>query len=135
MTTENDVMDQVKRYAKEFVERRYLDEVPYFDIAWEIFEEALRARKDEGRGVTVQELKGPTVRDSGPRRAGDNIIMAPKVIRAFHILFTAAQTAESENNENLKQEMLQILLQKKFPLEFSTEIVDFFMENKDTQRI
>lgn len=120
-------MDQVKRYAEEFMEREYPDEAPYFDIAWENFTEALRSNRGDGWG-----LKGPTVRDGkGPPRLENDIIMAPMVIRAFHLLFAIKQRMEPKDDEILKQEMVQFLSERKFSLEFSTEIVNFFMENKN----
>ncbi len=148
MNTDNGIMDQVKRYAKEFVERQYPDEAPYFSIAWEAYVKAhqssgnidLRSGRRptaDSRKSALRNLKGPTVR--GSRKSalkldGDNIIMGPMVIRAFHILLTMVkQRTESENSENLKQEMLQLLSQEKFSIEFSMKIVDFYMENRGNQ--
>lgn len=149
MDTDNGIMDQVKHYAKEFVERQYPDEAPYFSIAWEAYVKAHQSSRNidhrsgssrhtaDSRRSALRNLKGPTVR--GSRRSalnldGDNIIMGPRVIRAFHILITMMeQRTESENSENLKQEMLQLLLQEKFSHEFSMKIVDFYMENRGNQ--
>jgi len=136
MNTDKVIMDQVKCCAKEFVEREYPDEAPYFDIAWEIFREALQSKKNIGpsRGLTVSDLKRPTIRDLKRPTVilGENgTIMAPRVIRAFHILFTMNGRMKPENSESLKQEMLQLLSQKKFSPELSIKIVDFFMENRD----
>lgn len=127
---DENTMDQVKHYAEVFMKREYPDEAPFFDIAWNNFIEALRDNKND-----VWMLKGPTVRDArGPARPRDDIIMAPMVIRAFHLLFAMmAQRMEPEDKEILKQEMVQFLLKHKFSLEFSTEIVNFFMENRDSQ--
>lgn len=138
MNTDKVIMDQVKGYAKEFVEREYPDEAPYFDIAWEIFKEALQGTKNigPGRGLTVKDLRRPTVRNSKRPtvKLGENgTIMAPRVIRAFHILLTMTQRVGPENSESLKQEMLQILSQKKFSSELSVKIVDFFIENRVDQ--
>lgn len=130
MNTDKDIMDQIKRYAEKFMEKEYPDEAPYFPIAWDTFKRVLRDKTDD------LGLKRPTVRDlEGPSVVleGDDTIMAPMVIRAFHILFTVAQRMESENPETLKQEMLQLLSQNRFSLEFSMEIVDFFMENREDQ--
>lgn len=136
MNTEKVIMDQIRCCAKEFVEREYPDEAPYFDIAWEIFKEALNDTKKSGpnRGLTIADLKRPTVRDMkrAPINLGENgTIMAPRVIRAFHILFTMKWRMRPENGESLKQEILQLLSQKKFSPELSMKIVDFFMENRD----
>lgn len=115
-----DVMDQIKEYAEEFMERKYPDEAPYFEIAWDSFTEILQ---DKGDGVG---LKGPALR--GVERVIEDSVMAPLVISAFHILFT--MPVGSEHYEPRKQELLQQLSQK-FSLEFSMEIVDFFMEKED----
>lgn len=127
---DENIMDQVKRYAEEFVEREYPDEAPYFDIAWDNFTEALQDNRNDIWG-----LKGPTVRDAkAPPRVKHDIIMVPRVIRAFHLLIAMmTQRMESEDNESLKQEMVQFLTERKFSLEFSTEIVNFFMEKRDGQ--
>ena len=142
MNIDDDIMDRVKRCAKEFVEKKWPDEAPYFPIAWEAYERALQGDSSmhrpsavrDSRKSVVRNLKGPTVRDSHRftvRLDDDTIIMGPRVIRAFHILFTMmAERTESENSETLKQEMLQQLSQGKFSLEFSREIVDFFVENR-----
>ena len=129
MNTEPYTLDRVKRLAKEFMEREYPDEAPYFSIAWETFEKALQGRK-----ATVRDLRGPTVRDLRPivRLERDDTIMAPKVIRAFHMLFTMMeQKIEPEPSESIKREMLEFLSEKTFSLEFSMDIVDFFMENRN----
>ncbi|MGD2248962.1 MAG: hypothetical protein PVF58_11200 [Candidatus Methanofastidiosia archaeon] len=134
MYTDDDIMDQVKHCAQEFVKRRYPDEVPYFDIAWKTFTKALNKsnRMTQGKRPTITDLRGPTLRNSKrPTILGDETIMAPRVIHAFHLLFTMAPTRKPENNESLKQEMLQFLSQKEFSLEFSMEIITFFIENQD----
>ena len=122
MNRYDDVMDQIKCCAEEFMERNYPDEAPYFDIAWDTFTDVL-----QGRGDAV-ELKGPALRGIINPIKGDDTVMAPMVIRAFHILFTMPM--ESERYEPRKQEMLLVLSQE-FSLEFSMEIVDFFMEYRD----
>jgi hypothetical protein len=137
MYANNDIMDQIRQYAQEFVKRQYPDEVPYFDIAWKTFMRTLQSkpRATHGRRPTIKDLRGPTIRDSKKStvRFGRNgTIMAPRVIRAFHILFTmTAQPLEPENSESCRQEMLQLLSQETFSPEFSTEIVDFFVENRE----
>jgi hypothetical protein len=137
MYIDNDIIGQVRHCAQEFVKRQYPDEVPYFDIAWETFTRTLQSKKRvaQGRRPTIKDLRGPTIRDvkkSTVRLGRNGTIMAPRVIRAFHILFTmTAQPMEPENGESLRQEMLQLLSQKQFSLEFSTGIVDFFMENRE----
>lgn len=136
MNIQTDIMDQVKDFAEEFMEKEYPDEAPYFHIAWDNFEKALQNSKIEpGEEPLVWDLKGPLVRDleEPVRLEGDDTIMAPMVISAFHLLFTMVRGIESEPSESLKQEMLQFLSQKKFSLEFSMEIVDFFMEKRDGQ--
>ncbi len=147
MITTKDVMDQVRRYSREFVGRHYPDEAPYFGIAWETYEKTLQSSMNGGVGggglahnarrPTIKDLRGPTVRSSREsvlRLEGDGTLMALKTIRAFHILFaTMTQTMESKNSERSRQEMLQLLLQRKFSPEFSEEIVDFFMEQRDEQ--
>lgn len=124
--TDEKIMDQVRSYAEEFMESEYPDEAPYFDIAWDNFAEALQDNRDDDWG-----LKGPTVRDAkGHLRLEDDIIMAPMVIRAFHLLFTATKRMESEDNEIFKQKMVQFLSEKKFSLDFSMKIASFFVENR-----
>jgi hypothetical protein len=143
MNIDDDIMDRVKRCAREFVEKKWPDEAPYFPIAWEAYERALQGDSSsmhrpptvrDSRRSVVGNLKGPTVRNTNRltvRLEDDTIIMGPRVIRAFHILFTMmAERTESENSETLKQEMLQQLSQGKFSPEFSREIVDFFVENR-----
>ena len=49
--------EKVYTYSKKFMEKEYPDEAPYFDIAWEIFEEIIH----EGTGENL-DLKGPLVR-------------------------------------------------------------------------
>lgn len=136
MNTDTDIMDQVRRFSREFVERHYPEEILYFDVAWEIYEKALKGDKNSGGTLTAKELRGPTVRDSRRFKTGlkgSDTIMAPRVLRAFHLLFCMAQGTESGSGERCKQEMLQLLLQERFSLEFSTEIVDFFIEKRDDQ--
>ncbi|MBU7044846.1 MAG: hypothetical protein HXS54_00300 [Theionarchaea archaeon] len=118
----DDVMDQIKYCAEEFMERNYPDEAPYFDVAWDTFTEVLQSRED------AVELKGPALRGIMDPIKGDDTVMAPMVIRAFHILFT--MTVKPESHEPSEQEILDVLSQW-FSLEFSMEIVDFFMEHKD----
>jgi len=136
MNTEKDFMNQVRHCAKEFIEREYPDEAPYFDIAWETFKKAIQSKNiGRDRGLTIGDLKKPSVRDSNEsfglgRRS---TITAPRVIRAFHILFAMMQRKESKTSENLKQEMLHLLSQENFSSEFSMKIVDFFMEKKSDQ--
>jgi len=50
-------MDKVKEHSEKFMEKEYTDEAPYFDIAWEIFEEIIKGDKGEGL-----DLKGPVMR-------------------------------------------------------------------------
>lgn len=50
-------MDKIYNLAKEFMEKEYPDEAPYFDIAWEIFEEIMKSDEGEDLG-----LKGPLAR-------------------------------------------------------------------------
>lgn len=133
MNRNTEIMDRVKQYAEEFVEREYPDEAPYFDVAWETFEEAIQGSKIGLKGLTIKDIRGPTVRNlQRLKLEGDGTIMAPRVIRAFHILFTTMQRRGPDDSESLKQDMVQILSQK-FSLEFSMRIVDFFMENRDDQ--
>lgn len=146
MITTKDVMDQVKYYSREFVGKHYPDEAPYFGIAWEAYEKTLQTSMNGGLGgglahnarrPTIKDLRGPTVRgsrESVPRLEEDGTLMALKTIRAFHILFAmATQTVESKSSVSSRQEMLQLLLQRKFSLEFSEEIVNFFVEQRDEQ--
>jgi hypothetical protein len=130
MSTDKDIMDQVKQLAEEFMGREYPDEAPHFHIAWDSFKEVLQETKNDGLG-----LKGPIVRDfkSPASMKGEDTVMAPMVIRAFHILFTVMQQIELESSKPIKQEMLQVLSHNKFPLDLSLEIVDFFMESRDGQ--
>ncbi len=139
MKVDRDIMNQVKRCAKEFVEKEYPEEALYFDIAWTTYSKALQGNPStsSGRILTIKDLRKPTVRDLRKptvRLGGSSTIMAPRVIRAFHILFTTNQRMESEPNENHKQEMLQLLSQEKFSTEFSTKVVNFFMENGNSQQ-
>ena len=128
--TNKNIIEHVKSYAEEFMKREYPDEAPYFDIAWGNFTEVLNNKNDDGLG-----FKGPTIRDVEPPQQMENdSIMAPKVIHAFYILFTmVAKRIDTEVNEALKQEMVQVLSQNKFSLEFSWEIVDFFIERKESE--
>jgi hypothetical protein len=134
MKIDADILDQVERYAEEFMQRKYPDEAPYFSTAWDRFKRVLHDTESSGLTVTDArwELEGPSVRDSEglPSSLKDSAIMAPTVIRAFHILFTRSHCTELEH-EDLKREMLQLLSENKFSLELSTEIVTFFMENRD----
>ncbi|MBU7046404.1 MAG: hypothetical protein HXS54_08190 [Theionarchaea archaeon] len=133
MNTDTDILDQVKLYAEEFMQRKYPDEAPYFHTAWDRFKRVLL---DKNNGLTVAdarwELEGPLIRDSEgfPSRLEDSAIMAPRVLHAFHILFARSGNIELEN-ENLKREMLQLLSENKFSLEFSMEIVTFFLEKRN----
>lgn len=128
--TNKNIIDHVKSYAEEFMKREYPDEAPYFDIAWDNFTEVLDNKKNDGLG-----FKGPTIRDVEPPQQMENdSIMAPKVIHAFYILFSVmAKRMETEVDETFKQEMVQVLSQSKFSLEFSWEIVDFFAEHKESE--
>lgn len=122
MNKYDDVMDQIKYCAEEFMERNYPDEAPYFDVAWDTFTEVLQSRED------AVELKGPALRGIMDPIKGHDTVMGPMVIRAFHILFT--MTIESESHETFKREILNVLSQW-FSLEFSMEIADFFMEHRN----
>ncbi|MBU7010736.1 MAG: hypothetical protein HXS46_08600 [Theionarchaea archaeon] len=138
MNVDKEIMNQVKLYAQEFVEREYPEEAPYFDIAWETYRKALQDESNTGprRMLTVRDLKKPTVRDLKKptvRLSRSSPIMAPRVIRAFHILFTVTDRVESESRKRSKQEMLQFFSQEKFSFEFSMKIVDFFTERRDSQ--
>ncbi len=119
-----DTLDQVKRYSEEFIEGEYPDEAPYFPIAWDNFKEILQ---DSGDDLV---LKGPIVRDLR-RAGGGDTVMAPMVIRAFYILLTMVKGMESEDIRTCKQEMLNLLSQNKFPLDFSMGIVDFLVKKGD----
>jgi hypothetical protein len=50
-------LDRIYISAKKFMEKEYPDEAPYFDIAWEIFEEIIH--EDTGEDL---DMKGPVVR-------------------------------------------------------------------------
>lgn len=133
MNTDNDIINQVRLCAKKFVEKEYPSEAPYFDIAWETYMKAFQSNTNTGsdRMLRIKDLRKPTVRDSeepATEAERSSTIMAPKAIRAFHILLSRAEKMESGSSEKSKQEMLLLLSQKKFPSEFSMKIVDFLME-------
>ena len=137
MKVDREVMNQVRRCSKEFIEKEYPEEALYFDIAWTTYSKALQGNPSaySGRILTINDLRKPTVRDLRKptvRLGGSSTIMAPRVIRAFHILFLN-QRMESEPDENHKQEMLQLLSQEKFSSEFSTKVVNFFVENGNSK--
>jgi len=117
------MMDKVKEYAEEFMEKEYSDEAPYFHIAWEIFEEVLQ--DTEGH---TPDLKGPIVRFEG-----DDTIMAPVVIRAFYTIFSefGEEIDSTEGIETLKSSIMEILSKNKFSPEFSMKIVDFIFQKND----
>ena len=117
------MMDKVKEYAEEFMEKEYSDEAPYFHIAWEIFEEVLQ--DTEGH---TPDLKGPIVRFEG-----DDTIMAPVVIRAFYTIFSkfGEEIDSTEDTETLKSSIREILSKNKFSHEFSVKIVDFIFQKSD----
>ncbi|MBU6998887.1 MAG: hypothetical protein HXS41_11120 [Theionarchaea archaeon] len=136
MNIEEEIVDKVRQYAEEFIEREYPEEVPYLHLIWETFAEVLKERKNgnlEPKNVWW-DLEGPSVRDAGGSspRSGPRSVMAPKVVRAFYILLTGiAHTVNSESTENLQEGMLKLLSQNEFPLDFSMDIVDFFMDKRD----
>jgi hypothetical protein len=137
MKAEREIMNHVRWYALEFLKRQYPDEVPYFDIAWKSFTEAMQSGSQGGaggtKGLTVEDLKRPTVRDGRKLYAtteGDNIIMAPRIIQAFHILFTENERIKSGKNETLKQEILNLLTENRFSFGFSVEITNFFLAKR-----
>jgi hypothetical protein len=135
MKTEPSTMDHVKLYAHEFMKRHYPDEALSFDIAWETFVQALQSgAAAQSRRPAARDLRRPTVRgtESPSARMGQyGVIMAPRVIHAFYLLFTTVdQNTELPNTESLRQEMLELLTQKEFSAEFSVEIINFFMENR-----
>ncbi len=137
MNVDKEIMNQVKRCAQDFVEREYPEEAPYFDIAWETYRKALQDELTGPRRIlTVRDLKKPTVRDLKKPTVNlsrSSTIMAPRVIRAFHILFTVTDRVKSGSHNYSKQEMLQLLSQEKFSFDFSAKIVDFFTERRDSQ--
>ena len=114
-------MDKVKEDSKKFMERKYTDEAPYFDIAWEIFEEIMKGEKDEDL-----DLKGPIVRFEG-----DDTIMAPMVIRAFYTLYSEIEKEIESGRDlvNLKPLMMEVLSGNNFSPEFSTKVIDFVVES------
>ncbi|MBU7017339.1 MAG: hypothetical protein HXS44_07500 [Theionarchaea archaeon] len=134
MKTDTDILDQVKQYAEEFMQRKYPDEAPYFHTAWNRFRRVLLEKEDNGLTITDArwELEGPSVRglEGFPSSLGDSTIVAPRVLHAFHILFTRSERMEREN-EDVKREMVQLLSENKFSLEFSMEIVTFFLEKRN----
>lgn len=106
-------------YAKKFMQMKFPDEAPYFDIAWEVFEEFAKRGKDKDL-----DLKGPIV-----RLEGDDTIMAPIVIRAFYTLFsTFGKKIESLSDEDFKSSAMETLSENKVSSELSMKIVDFFLE-------
>ncbi|MBU7024399.1 MAG: hypothetical protein HXS40_09565 [Theionarchaea archaeon] len=137
MKAERKIMNHVRWYALEFLKRQYPDEVPYFDIAWKSFAEAIQSGSQGGaggnKGLTVEDLKRPIVRDGRKlyaMREGDSTIMAPRIIQAFHILFTENERIKSGNNETLKQEILNLLTENRFSFDFSVEITNFFLARR-----
>jgi hypothetical protein len=115
-------LDNVHTYAKKFMEREYPDEAPYFDIAWEIFEEIVQGN----RNVTL-DLKGPIIRFEG-----EDTIMAPKVIRASYVVFNElGDKIESSDDTTLRPLMIEALFQNKFSHEFSQKIVEFILEHRN----
>jgi hypothetical protein len=114
-------MDKVYACSKDFMEKKYGDEAPYFDIAWDIFKEVMEKEEE-----TKPDLKEPMVRFQG-----DDTIMAPQVIHAFYILYRELpEEMESlEDSGRLRSRMIGILTKCKFSPEFSAGIVDFVMEN------
>ena len=45
--------EKVHEYSKIFVEKRYEEEAPYFDVAWEIFKD-IRQREDNSKGPIMR---------------------------------------------------------------------------------
>lgn len=137
MNTKEDIVDKVRQYAEEFIEREYPEEVPYLHSIWEAFAEVLRGRKnaDPVAKNIWWDLEGPSVRDAGgSSRLETKGVMAPKVVRAFYVLFTGmTHMADTESNKDLQEGMLKLLSKNEFPLEFSMEIIDFFMDRRDFQ--
>lgn len=133
MNTEPCIMDHVKQYACEFMKRYYPDEAQTFDIAWETFTQALQSGAvARGKRPAARDLRGPTVRglQGPPARVGKHdVIVAPGVIHAFYLLFTMVNQKEHRGTQNLRQEMLDLLVQREVSTELSMEIIDFFMEN------
>ncbi|MBU7014720.1 MAG: hypothetical protein HXS52_00950 [Theionarchaea archaeon] len=138
MNTKEDIVDKVRQYAEEFIEREYPEEVPYLHIIWETFMEAIGERKNVAHAArnAVWDFEGPSVRDAGKpsTHQGNRGVMAPKVVRAFYVLFTGmTRMVDSESNKGLEEKMLKLLSENEFPLEFSMEIVDFLMDKRDFQ--
>ncbi|MBU7023385.1 MAG: hypothetical protein HXS40_04390 [Theionarchaea archaeon] len=137
MNTEEDIVDKVRQYAEEFIEKGYPEEVPYLHRTWETFVEVLRERKnaDHVAKNVWWDLEGPSIRDAGSSsHLEPKGLMAPRVVRAFYILFTGmTHLIDMESNKDLQEGMLKLLSKNDFPLEFSMEIVDFFMDRRDLQ--
>jgi hypothetical protein len=136
MNTREDIVDKVRQYSEEFIEREYPEEVPYLHSIWETFAEVLRERKnaDHVAKNVWWDLEGPSIRDTGSSHLETKGLMAPKVVRAFYILFTGmTHRIDTESSKDLQEGMLKLLSKNEFPLEFSMEIVDFFMDRRDFQ--
>ncbi len=116
-------IDSIYTYSQKFMEKEYPDEAPYFDIAWEIFEEILRGGKDSSNTL---DLKGPMVRLEG----GDTI-MAPLVIKAFYTLFRELGEEIESGKPGILASAKQILSEHKFPSEFSEKALDFILTYKN----
>ncbi len=116
-------MEKVKECSKRFMEKEYADEASYFDIAWEVYQEV--REKEENAN---QSFEPPVV-----RLEGDDTIMAPMVIKAFHFLYSklGEEIESSENTANLRSSMMKILSENNFSREFSTKVIDFLLENAD----
>ncbi|MGD2250990.1 MAG: hypothetical protein PVF58_21545 [Candidatus Methanofastidiosia archaeon] len=116
-------MDRIRAVAKRFMEKKYPDEAPYFDIAWDIYKQTIKDGIDDSR-----DFKGPVVRFEG-----DDTIMAPAVIGAVSILYNKFEKEIESGSEipDLKNRMMTLLRGKKFSEEFSKTILDFILENQN----
>jgi hypothetical protein len=117
MAIEIPYKDEICRISREYMKKKYPEEAPYFDIAWEIFEEFVQKT-----GSRDLDLKGPIV-----RFGGEDAIMAPSVIHGFYILYSemGEEMEAPDDVGSIRQKMLDTLTSHKFSPQFSTDLVDF----------
>lgn len=111
-------LEDVKQISLRFMEEHYPHEAPYFHIAWDIFEEL-----DSTESDSIMNFKGPRVRLNG-----NGTVMAPRIIRAYYILFKTygEDIYTLENTHTTRSAMSRILTEKEFTLHFSERIIEFF---------
>jgi hypothetical protein len=115
-------LEAIKTISYRFMKEEYPHEAPYFPIAWDIFSEF-----ETTGSQSIMNFKGPRVRLNG-----ESSVMAPRILRAYYILFfTYEEDIYTVNDdETTRSSMVHLLSEKEFTNQFSEKIIDFLFKER-----